>query len=421
MGCDSGYSGEFRAEADRAMKLAPVRHPWMTAPQTRAVMDALGEARFVGGVVRNALLGKPVDDIDIATPLTPDEVTKRLQAAGLKAVSTGIEHGTITAVASGKPFEVTTLRRDVSTDGRRAVVAFTTDWAHDAQRRDFTMNALYANVEGEVFDTVGGVADLQAGHVRFVGDPVTRIREDYLRILRLFRFHAWYGKGELNAAALKAAAAEKAGLAQLSAERVQKEMLKLLAADNPVPMLRVMAASAILSEILPGTLDMARLERLAAIDANNFFAPDPVLRLAALSPDSALADRWKLSNVDRDRLADLASGKEKIVSYLSIKEVRKLLYVLGSQRFKDRVMLRWAEDPKESNFIQWRALLAMADAWERPKFPLDGGNVMAAGVPQGPLIGKILSEVEDWWIDSDFIEDQFSLAERLKAVVQAMR
>jgi poly(A) polymerase len=401
------------------MKLDPIRHPWMTAPETVAVMNALGDARFVGGVVRNAQLGKPVDDIDIATPLTPDAVTKRLQAAGLKAVPTGIEHGTITAVSKGKPFEVTTLRRDVATDGRRAVVAFTTDWAQDAQRRDFTMNALYASADGEIFDSVGGIADLEAGRVRFVGDPTTRIREDFLRILRLFRFHAWYGKGELDAAALKASAAEKAGLAQLSGERIQKEMLKLLAAENPVPVLRVMAASGILGEILPGDLSIARLERLAVIDANNFFSPDPVLRLAALSPDAALPDRWKLSNADRDRLDDLATDKEKIVSYLSIKEVRKFLYKLGPARFKDRVFLRWAEDPKESNFIQWRALLAMADAWERPKFPLDGGNVMAAGVPQGPLIGRILAEVEDWWIDSDFIEDEFSLAERLKAVVQA--
>jgi poly(A) polymerase len=401
------------------MKLDPIRHPWMTAPETLAVMQALGDARFVGGVVRNALLGRDAGDIDIATPLTPDEVTKRLRAAGLKAVPTGIEHGTITAVSNGKPFEVTSLRRDVATDGRRAVVAFTTDWAQDAQRRDFTMNALYASASGEVFDSLGGIADLEAGRVRFVGDPATRIKEDYLRILRLFRFHAWYGKGELDTDALKAAAAAKAGLAQLSGERIQKEMLKLLAAENPVPVLRIMAASGILSEILAGDLNIVRLERLAAIDTNNFFVPDPVLRLAALSPDAALAERWKLSNVDHDRLSDLAKDKEKIVSYLSIKEVRKLLYRLGAARFKDRVFLRWAEDPKESNYIQWRALLAMADAWERPRFPLDGGNVMAAGVPQGPLIGKILNEVETWWIDSDFIEDEFSLAERLKAVVQA--
>ncbi|HEX7727303.1 MAG TPA: CCA tRNA nucleotidyltransferase [Rhizomicrobium sp.] len=405
-------------------KLDPTKNPWMTSPETRAVMDALGEACFVGGVVRNSLMGREVSDIDIATPLTPDEVTKRLEAAKLKAVPTGIEHGTVTAVSNGRPYEVTTLRRDVSTDGRRAVVAFTTDWAEDAQRRDFTMNALYADAKGEVFDSVGGVADLKAGRVRFVGDPTMRIREDFLRILRLFRFHAWYGKGALDSKALHAAAAEKAGLAQLSGERIAKEMLKLLAAEDPVPVLRSMAASGILVEILPGELNIARLERLVAIDSNNFFAPNSILRLAALLPDRAaaaheVADRWKLSNADRDRLADLGGNTDKIVSYLSIKEVRKLLYKLEIARFKDRVLLKWAEDPKETNFIQWRALLAMADAWQRPKFPLDGGNVMAAGVQQGPLIGEILAEVEEWWIDSDFIEDEFSLAERLKAVVQA--
>jgi poly(A) polymerase len=405
-------------------KLEPTKNPWMISPETRAVMDALGEACFVGGVVRNSLMGREVSDIDIATPLTPDEVTKRLEAAKLKAVPTGIEHGTVTAVSNGRPYEVTTLRRDVSTDGRRAVVAFTTDWAEDAQRRDFTMNALYADAKGEVFDSVGGVADLKAGRVRFVGDPTMRIREDFLRILRLFRFHAWYGKGALDSKALHAAAAEKAGLAQLSGERIAKEMLKLLAAEDPVPVLRSMAASGILVEILPGELNIARLERLVAIDSNNFFAPNSILRLAALLPDRAaaaheVADRWKLSNADRDRLADLGGNTDKIVSYLSIKEVRKLLYKLEIARFKDRVLLKWAEDPKETNFIQWRALLAMADAWQRPKFPLDGGNVMAAGVPQGPLIGEILAEVEEWWVDSDFIEDEFSLAERLKAVVQA--
>jgi poly(A) polymerase len=405
-------------------KLEPTKNPWMISPETRAVMDALGEARFVGGVVRNSLMGREVSDIDIATPLTPDEVTKRLEATKLKAVPTGVEHGTITAISNGRPYEVTTLRRDVSTDGRRAVVTFTTDWAEDAQRRDFTMNALYADATGEVFDTVGGIADLKAGRVRFVGDPVTRIREDFLRILRLFRFHAWYGKGEIDKPALQACAAEKAGLRQLSGERIAKEMLKLLAAEDPVPVLRSMAATGILSEVLPGELNIVRLERLVAIDGTNFFQPDAILRLAALLPDRAAAaheitDRWKLSNADRDRLADIAGNTDKIVSYLSIKEVRKLLYKLGTARFKDRVSLKWAEDPKETYFVQWRALLAMADAWQRPKFPLDGGNVMAAGVPQGPLIGKILTEVEEWWIDSDFIDDEFSLAERLKAVVQA--
>jgi poly(A) polymerase len=405
-------------------RLDPKLESWMRADETQSVMNALrGEARFVGGVVRNALLRQPVSDIDLATPLTPDEVTKRLQAANINAVPTGIEHGTVTAIANGKHFEVTTLRRDVATDGRRATVAFTTDWKEDAARRDFTMNALYASADGEIFDYFGGLADLEAGRVRFVGDATTRIREDYLRILRLFRFHAWYGKGEIDKDALHAAAAQKAGIAQLSGERIAKEMLRLLAAENPVPVLRLMASSGILAEILPGNLQILRLERLAQIDANNFFTPDPILRLAALLSDAAMAnavaDRLKLSNADRTRLEEVLGSKDKIVSYLSIKEVRKLLYRLGPKAFKDRATLRWAEDPKESNAVQWRALLAVADAWDRPEFPLTGREVMNAGVPEGPLVGRILAEVEDWWIDSDFTEDEFSLAERLKAVVQA--
>jgi poly(A) polymerase len=407
------------------MKLDPKRHAWLTDAKTRAVLDALGpQSRFVGGAVRNALLGRDVSDIDIATPLLPDEVTRRLTAAGLGAVPTGIEHGTVTAISSGKPFEVTTLRRDVATDGRRAVVAFTTDWKEDAERRDFTMNALYATADGEVIDLVGGVGDLNAGRVRFVGEATTRIREDYLRILRLFRFHAWYGKGDIEAEALRAAAAEKAGLAQLSGERVQKELLRLLAAENPAPVLRTMAAAGILGELLPGALSIARLERLAAIDAEAFFTPDPLLRLAALLPSDvsivqAVSAKLKFSNAQTLRLEDIAGAKEKIVSYLSVKEVRKLLYRIDIGPFKDRIFLKWAEDTKESNAVQWRMLLAVADAWERPRFPLSGREVMLAGVPEGPLVGKILAEVEDWWVDADFIEDEFSLAERLKAVVQA--
>jgi poly(A) polymerase len=405
-------------------RLDPKFESWMRAPETQSVMNALGgDARFVGGAVRNALLRQSVSDVDIATPLTPDEVIKRLQAAKLGAVPTGIEHGTVTAIANGKSFEVTTLRRDVATDGRRATVAFTTDWKEDAARRDFTMNALYASADGEIFDYFGGIADLEAGRVRFVGDATTRIREDYLRILRLFRFHAWYGRGEIDKDALHAAAAEKAGIAQLSGERISKEMLRLLEAENPVPVLRLMASSGILGEILPGNLLIPRLERLAQIDANNFFTPDPILRLASLLPDAtsanAVADRFKLSNADRTRLEDVLGGKDRIVSYLSIKEVRKLLYRLGPKAFKDRATLRWAEDPKDSNAVQWRALLAVADAWDRPEFPLTGREVMNAGVPEGPLVGRILAEVEDWWIDSDFTDDEFSLAERLKAVVQA--
>lgn len=390
-------------------------------------MEALsangGAARFVGGCVRNALLGAPVEDIDIATPLTPDEVTRRLLAAGMQAVPTGIEHGTITAVTNKKPFEITTLRRDVSTDGRRATVAFSTDWAEDAQRRDFTMNALYADQAGQVFDLIGGIADLQARRVRFIGDASRRIAEDFLRILRLFRFHAWYGKGEIDADGLTACAAARAQIKTLSGERIQKEMLKLMGAEHPIPVLRAMAASGVLGEVLPGELKFARFQRLCEIDADTFFAADGLLRLGALLGDgpqaSEIAARWRLSNDDRDRLSGMLGEPTKIVPYLSILEVRRALYRFGVPRFKDWVRLRWAEDPKASNVYQWRALLALAESWVRPVLPVTGANVLAAGVPHGPLVGKVLAEVEAWWIDADFTDDPFSLAERLKAVVQA--
>jgi poly(A) polymerase len=382
----------------------------MTVPTTLKLMAALGEARFVGGAIRNTLLGAPVSDIDIATPLTPDKVGALLTAAGIAFVPTGIEHGTLTAIVEGKPFEVTTLRRDVTTDGRHAVVAFTEDWQLDAERRDFTMNALYAAADGEVFDYVGGIADLQAGRVHFVGDAVQRIREDYLRILRLFRFHAWYGKGAIDAGALRAVAAEKGGIARLSGERIAKEMLRLLEAENPGPMLRAMESSGILSEVLPGEANIARLESLAKIDAENGFPPDALLRLAALTSADAIADRWKLSNDARARLAGIAGAT--VAARLSDREAKKLIYRLGARPFKDRVMLAWAED---ANGAEWRALLELADEWPRPRFTLTGRDVMQAGVPEGPRVGQILGEIEEWWIEHDFTGD---LTGQLKTAVK---
>jgi len=395
-------------------RLDPAKQSWMRAPETRAVMVALtaggGQARFVGGAVRNALLGEKVTDIDIATPLVPDEVTARLQKAGLQAVPTGIEHGTVTAVANGKPFEVTTLRRDVSTDGRRAVVAYTQDWAEDAGRRDFTMNALYASADGEVFDLTGGVEDLKAGHVRFVGDPATRIREDYLRILRLFRFHAWYGKGAIDKAALAAVTAKKAGLKKLSGERVQKELLKLLAARDPGPTLSEMEKAGILFEIVPqASLD--RLQALARLDSEEHLPADAILRLAALAPKGAeaLAEKLKFSNADRERL--VAIGSAKISSDLSPQKARALLYQHGPGWLKDAVRLHWAADKQHAT--QWRALLQPIDTWQRPKFPLDGRDAMAAGIKEGPGVGKILGELERWWIENDFKPDRATLLARL--------
>jgi poly(A) polymerase len=408
--------------------LDPAREPWMRSKEVSAVMAALrangGAAHFVGGAVRNALLDREVSDIDIATPLAPDEVSRRLTAARIAALPTGIEHGTITAVSNGRPFEITTLRRDVSTDGRRAVVAFSDNWQEDAARRDFTINALYASFDGQIFDYNGGLADLAAGHIRFIGDPVQRIREDYLRILRLFRFHAWCGKGDLDEQGLAAAAAERAGMRILSGERIRKELLRLLEAENPVPALRSMQQHQILAEILPGTANLDRLESMVAIDVANFFRPDPLLRLIALTAATSaqsISERLKLSNDERDRLLDLSEAKEKLDPYLPVREVRRMLYGLGKQRFRDRVLLGWTDDPDQSHTIAWRALLALADAWERPRFPLTGRDVMAAGIPEGPLVGRILSEVEAWWIANDFSDDASVCAERLKAAVRNVR
>jgi poly(A) polymerase len=406
--------------------------PWMTAAETGAVLDALEAAggpdcaRFVGGCVRNSLIGQPVDDIDIATTLTPERVTAAVEAAGLRAVPTGVDHGTVTAIAKHRPYEITTLRRDVSTDGRRAVVAFTTDWMEDAKRRDFTLNALYADRDGAIFDPTGhGVADAKAGRIVFVGEPEQRLREDYLRILRFFRFHAWYGRGEPDAAAVAACAALKANIAGLAAERISKELLKLLAAEDPRPAVRLMAETGVLAEILPSAPDLARFEGLVAIEADQLFETDPVLRLAALLPNdqiaaAKLAERLRLSNDERDRIAAAVAPTPALKSWMSPREIRRAVYRDGLPVFRDRAKLAWAASPSTAVTPQWRGMIALAEGWPRPQFPLTGEDVLRAGAPQGPMVGQVLREVEDWWIDHDFIDDKLSAIEKLKAVVQGL-
>lgn len=404
----------------------------MTTPQAAAVLNALeakggaGCARFVGGCVRNALLNRKIDDIDIATQLTPDEVTEALQAAGLKAVPTGVEHGTITAVADGLPFEVTTLRRDVSTDGRRAVVAFTTDWAQDAQRRDFTLNAVYADRDGTLFDPTGrGVADGLAGRIVFVGDPMTRIREDYLRILRFFRFQAWYGKGEPDAAAVTACKALRDTLSGRPAERTAKELLKLLAADEPRPAMALMASTGVLPKVAPFCPGLEALNGLVEIETAQLFENDPVLRLAALILDDQIsaaqaAERLRLSNEVRDRLVAATGKTPRITSWMSPRESRRAVYQIGARAFTDRVKLAWARAQRSAATHQWRGLLALGESWTPPALPLTGEDVIRAGVPKGPLVGEVMREVEAWWIDHDFLDDKLSVIEKLKAVVQGM-
>ena len=416
------------------MSVAPAKRlsaPWMSAPETRAVVAALeaarpGANRFVGGCVRDAFLGHPAVDIDIATQLTPDAVMAAAQRAGLACAPTGIEHGTITVVSGHKPYEVTTLRRDVTTDGRRATVAFTTDWAEDASRRDFRLNALYAEPDGTLHDPTGaGLEDARAGRIIFIGDAQTRIREDHLRILRFFRFNAWYARAAPDAAGLAACAALKDGVAALSAERVWRELRKLLDADDPRPALEAMAQTGVLGAALPEAGPLTRFATLVEIETSQLFTHDAMTRLAALAPDEETARkmglRLKLSNEERARLRGaLGRAGERIVSYLSPREVRRHLYKLGPQAFCDRVLLAWAGDTSMIRSTQWRALLAMANGYLRPKLPLTGEEVVAAGIAAGPKVGAVLREVEAWWIDADFTDDKLSIVERLKAVAQGL-
>jgi len=407
-----------------------VQGGWLVANETKKVMAVLeaarpGGSRFVGGCVRNTLMDQPVDDIDIATQLLPDQVVDAAKAAGLAAVPTGIEHGTVTLVCNHTPFEVTTLRRDVSTDGRRATVAFTEDWNEDAQRRDFRLNALYADADGAVHDpTGGGVEDAKAGRIIFIGEAEARIREDYLRILRFFRFSAWYGKGPLDARGLAACAALQDGLDTLSAERVWKELKKLCAAPAPNEALKAMNASGILARAAPEACNLSRTLKLAQIDDEFLLPADGLLRIEALLKDEeaarGLAKRMKASNDERGRLVSALGHAPRIVSYMSMREVRRALYALGRQTFDDRVRLAWAEDTGGRTAPQWRALLALSAGWVRPQLDLTGDEVVAAGVQPGPKVGAVMREVEAWWIDSDFPDDKLSIVERLKAVAQGL-
>ncbi|WP_395645179.1 CCA tRNA nucleotidyltransferase [Terricaulis sp.] len=410
--------------------IASVAHAsWFKAKETQTLLAALeaarpGGSRFVGGCVRNTLMGREVDDIDVATQLTPDQTTEVATKAGFAAHPTGIEHGTVTVVVNHKPFEVTTLRRDVTTDGRRATVAFTESWEEDAQRRDFRLNALYADASGAIHDpTGGGLDDARAGRVIFIGDASTRIREDYLRILRFFRFNAWYVRGPLDPQGLHACADLAAGLDALSVERVWKEVKKMLAAPDPRAAWEGMTAIEVRARALPELANETRLDALCTLEADLMLPVDATTRVAAALMDQdgarALARRLKLSNEERDRLVAALGDEVKITSYMSLRDMRRAIYRIGNEAFRDRVMLAWAGAGGDKAQA-WRALVAHAQMWTPPKLPLTGDEVMAAGVPAGPKVGAVMREVEEWWIDADFPSDKLSVIERLKAVAQGM-
>jgi poly(A) polymerase len=399
---------------------------WLEARDTQAVLAALAAqgfaARVVGGAVRNALLGKPVTEIDIATTARPEEVIGAAGAAGLKAVPTGIAHGTVTVVSGLRAYEVTTLRHDVETFGRHAKVAFTDDWEADARRRDFTINAFYCSAEGELYDPLGGYGDLVARRVRFIGDAQERIREDYLRILRFFRFTAEYGEAAPHADSLTACVRERSGLARLSPERVRQEMLRLLAMPRGPQMIEVMHAYGLLPMVLPAAPRPGLLARLAGVEVALARQPDAILRLAALAvevPEDAerLRARWRLSNEETATLLLVAGRGRDVAPHVPERDARQCLYVEGEASYRNRVLMAWARSGAAAGDPEWNGRFTLPERWRASRFPIGGDDVMALGVAAGPAVGRLLSALEGWWMDNDFAPDEAALRAKLMQLV----
>jgi poly(A) polymerase len=401
---------------------------WLTAGPVARLLGILSndgeEARVVGGAVRNALLGEKIGEVDVATTAVPEEVTRRAAAAGFKPVPTGIEHGTVTVVIAGEPFEVTTLRVDVETFGRKAKVRFGRDWKTDAERRDFTMNALSATAGGAVHDYVGGLADLEARRVRFIGNAATRIAEDYLRILRFFRFHAAYGRGELDPAGLQACIAGREGLATLSRERVRMELLKLLVAGRAAPALTAMADAGLLVSLLAGVPLIANFTNMVALESALKLPPDTVRRLGALGvvvteDAERLSQRLRLSNAEHERLLSMGQIWWRRIVPAGDELARPWLYRLGAERFTDRVLLAWARSGASADDAAWRALATLPRRWTVPVFPLKAADFIARGIEKGPALGAALRAAEEAWIAAGFPGEDTVLAHIADAAATA--
>jgi poly(A) polymerase len=400
----------------------------MTSAAAREVLAALAKdgrpARFVGGCVRNALLGRPASDIDIATSEPPERAIALLAAAGLKAIPTGIDHGTVTVVVGEDHFEVTTLRHDVETYGRRAKVEFTDDWAADAARRDFTFNAIFADPDGTLYDPTGGMADLRERRVRFVGDAKTRIEEDVLRLLRFFRFYAWYGAPPPDANALAACRALAWKLPTLSSERVWAEMRRLLEAPDPTPAVELAIENGVAAHVLPGKLDVDRLRRLVAIEEALSVPLDPIRRLASLltiDPEAAVAlsERLRHSNSERNYLSRLMARRGAIKPTRDPRGPRRALYEHGRETFRDVVLLSWAANGATPGDEAWTALWHAANEWSAPRLPVAGADVMALGIPKGPAVGTILAEIEKWWVARDFAPSREACLQKLQDLARS--
>ena len=396
---------------------------WLEEPAVRRLLTALAagaiEARFVGGCVRDALLGAAAGDIDLATPARPEAVMAVLAAARIKALPTGLAHGTVTAVIKPRNFEITTLRRDLETDGRHARVAFDAGWAEDATRRDFTINAIYLAPDGTLYDPVGGRADLAAHRVRFVGDAAARIAEDVLRILRYYRFEARFGDGNGDDEARAACRAAVEILPTLSAERVSSELLRLIASPDPIRALRLMREDGVLAAILPEATRLDRLARLLPFDSD----ADPLLRLGALievdrKGATALARRLRLSSAEHGRLLQLALPWP-LDPNADNQAQRLTVHRISPARFRDLARLLAAEGRLEPSRLD--DLLLFAQNWTPKAFPLSGHDVLDLGVPPGPQVGRLLADVERWWEDSDFTVDRAQCLARLIKLVDGGR
>jgi poly(A) polymerase len=404
----------------------------LTDPKLARLLVALEttgcETRVVGGAVRDALLGLTPHEIDLTTTALPDDVVAAAKRAGLKSVPTGVDHGTVTVIVDGAPFEVTTLREDVETDGRFAKVRFGKDFAQDALRRDFTVNALSISTDGKLHDYTGGLADIEARRIRFIGDPAKRIAEDYLRVLRFFRFHAAHGEGALDPAGLHAAIVAREGLARLSAERVRAELMKLLAARRAVEVARVMSQNGV-TEVVLGICFPARLERLAAIEQASGLRPDVLLRLAALAvltveDADRLRARLRLSNGERRRLATLADalvGLHGVETPPGEFEMTKLLFLHGREGACDAATLAFAESSAPTDNAQWLNALNFLRETPPPRFPIKGADLVARGLAPGEALGATLKSLQANWIRAGFPRDPLTLLRLVEEAAQGSR
>lgn len=384
--------------------------PWLASGPAARVLGLLNadgeEARVIGGAVRNALMRLPLADIDIATTALPEEVIRRAKRAGIKSVPTGIEHGTVTLVVDGQPFEVTTLREDTETYGRKAKVAFGRDWVRDAERRDFTINGLSVDTSGVVHDHVGGLADIEARRVRFIGDAAQRIAEDYLRILRLFRFHAAYGVGEVDRAGYLACISGRAGLAGLSAERIRMEMLKLVVANGAAGAVVAMGDGGLLLPLFGGIAYTGPFAAMIEIEQLMALKPSATRRLAALTvavteDARRIASRLRLSNAEAKALDSMGHRWWRLPGMDEARAKRRL-YRLDEEPYRDRLLLAWARTGANRDVEQWRALATLPQRWRAPHFPLRASDFIARGIAEGPALGHVLTLAEDAWLAADF-------------------